>query len=253
MSFLLLSPEELEIMALTLRVATVSTLASFGPALYFAWILSRHQFPGKLVLDNVLHLPLVVPPVVIGYLLLLAFNPSGPAGAVLERFFGIRLAFNWLGASLACSIMSLPLMIRSMRLAFDAQPRYLEETAQSLGARPLAVFMYVTLPLSFQGVVVALLLGFARALGEFGATVTFAASIPGETRTLALGIYHYAQIPGQEWRALRLTILALVIAFIALWLSYWQGAESRSGSGGGGRRGFRRGLGRRFGRLRRRP
>ena len=211
-----LTPEELTAIALSLRVATVATLVSLPFAVFFAMVLARARFPGISILDGILHLPLVMPPVVTGFLLLLLFGRKGPIGAFLESTLGIVLAFRWTGAALAAGIMGFPLFVRAIRLSVEAVDRRLEDAAATLGARPVRVFFTVTLPLILPGVIAGLVLAFARALGEFGATITFVGNIPGVTQTIPSAIYTYTQVPGGDLPALRLTAISVVIAFAAL-------------------------------------
>ena len=214
-----LTPEEWEAIHLSLRVATVATLASVPFAIAVAWLLARRQFPGRAVLDGIVHLPLVMPPVVTGYLLLLAFGRRGPIGAFLENTFGIVLAFRWTGAALAAAIMGFPLLVRAVRLSIEAIDPGLEQAAATLGANRVIVFLTISLPLMLPGILAGSVLAFARALGEFGATITFVGNIPGVTQTIPTAIYTYTQVPGGETAALRLTFIAIAIAFSALLLS----------------------------------
>ncbi len=217
----MLTAAEFEILRLSLKVAFWSMLASLPVALGLALVLARAQFPGKTLLDGIVHLPLVLPPVVIGYLLLIAFGRKGPIGAFLEEQFGIVFAFRWTGAALASAVMGLPLAVRAMRQSIEAVDRRLEAAAATLGAGPLAVFATVTLPLVVPGILNGMLLAFARSLGEFGATITFVSNIPGETQTLPLAIYGLTQVPGGDAQALRLCVLAVVLSLGALVLSEW--------------------------------
>jgi molybdate transport system permease protein len=211
-----LTPDELTAIALSLRVATVATLVALPFAVFFAMVLARARFPGISILDGIIHLPLVMPPVVTGFLLLLLFGRRGPIGAFLESTFGIVLAFRWTGAALAAGIMGFPLFVRAIRLSVEAVDRRLEDAAATLGANRLRVFLTVTLPLILPGVIAGLVLAFARALGEFGATITFVGNIPGVTQTIPSAIYTYTQVPGGDLPALRLTAISVVIAFAAL-------------------------------------
>lgn len=211
-----LTPTEWEAIRLSLRIAFVAMLASVPFGIAVALLLARVRFPGRTLVDGIVHLPLVMPPVVTGYLLLLLFGRRGPIGTWLENTFGIVLAFRWTGAALACAIMGFPLMVRAMRLSIDAIDRRLEAAAATLGARRLAVFATVTLPLMLPGILAGMVLAFARALGEFGATITFVGNIPGVTQTIPTAIYTYTQVPGGDPGALRLTAIAVVIAFSAL-------------------------------------
>lgn len=212
----LLTPAEAEALWLSFKTGAVGALISLPFGLLTAWALSRKNFPGKFALDLLVHMPLVMPPVVTGYLLLLAFGSRGPVGAWLEENLGITLAFNWKGAALAAAIMGFPLLVRALRLSFDAVDRKLEQAARTLGASPWDVFRSVTLPIIMPGLITGLLLAFARGLGEFGATITFVANIPGETQTLPIALYSALQSPGGEIRALRLLILSIVLALGAL-------------------------------------
>jgi len=210
------TPSELQALELSLKVAFWAMLGSLPLALGLAWFLSRAAVPGKILLDATVHLPLVLPPVVVGYLLLLGFGRRGPIGAFLEHSLGIVFAFRWTGAALASAVMGLPLMVRAMRQSFDAVDRGLEAAATTLGASRAWVFVSVTLPLVLPGVLTGMLLGFARSLGEFGATITFVSNIPGETQTLPLAIYAFTQVPGGEGAAARLCVLAVALSFAAL-------------------------------------
>ena len=191
-----LSPAETTALLLSLKVAFWSVAASLPFAVALAWVLSRLSFPGKSLFDAVVHLPLVLPPVVVGYFLLLAFGRRGAVGAFLEEYLGITFIFRWTGAALACAVMGLPLMVRAVRQSLDAVDRGLEAAAATLGASPFWVFASVTLPLILPGILTGMLLSFARSLGEFGATITFVSNIPGETQTLPLAIYAFTQVPG---------------------------------------------------------
>ena len=205
------TPEELAALGLSLKVSLWATLLSLPLAVAMAWLLARREFAGKAVLSALVHLPLVLPPVVTGYLLLLAFGRQGWLGGVLDSV-GIVLAFRWTGAALAAAIMGFPLMVRAIRLGFEAVDPRLEEAAATLGAPRAQVFVTVTLPLIAPALLAGAVLGFAKAMGEFGATITFVANIPGETRTLPSAIYTYLQVPGGEAAALRLLSLSLVVA-----------------------------------------
>ena len=197
-------------------------MAATLPIAYaLAWLLARRTFPGKLLLDALIHLPLVIPPVVTGWLLLLAFGRNGPVGAFLEQAFGVGLVFRWTGAALAAGVMALPLMVRAMRLSIEAVDRRLVEAARSLGAGRWRAFRTIALPLSLPGILAGMVLGFARSVGEFGATITFAANIPGETRTLPLAIYTLLQTPGGELAVTRLAIVSVLLSFAALVASEW--------------------------------
>jgi molybdate transport system permease protein len=214
-----LTPEEMVAIRLSLRVATVAVVASLPVAIAVAYLLSRARFRGKILLDGLVHMPLVLPPVVTGYVLLILFGRRGPLGAFLEQTFGIVLSFRWTGAALAAAVMSFPLMVRAIRLALDAIDRRSEEAAATLGASPLWVFATVTMPLAIPGIAAGTVLAFAKALGEFGATITFVSNIPGETQTIPAAIYTYTQTPGGEAGAFRLSLVAVAIAFAALIVS----------------------------------
>jgi molybdate transport system permease protein len=219
MGWMSLSAEEWTAVALSLRVALVATLASLPLGVLTALALARGRFPGKTLLDGLVHLPLVLPPVVTGYALLLLFGRKGPVGAFLEQGLGVVLAFRWTGAALAAAVMGFPLMVRAIRLAIEAVDPGLERAAGTLGAGPVTVFLTVTLPLALPGVLAGAVLGFAKALGEFGATITFVSAIPGETQTIPAAIYAFTQIPGGDAGALRLSLVAAAIALGALVLS----------------------------------
>jgi molybdate transport system permease protein len=211
-----LTPEEWEAIHLSLRIASVAMIGSLPFGIFMAWLLARVSFPGRAIVDGIVHLPLVMPPVVTGYLLLLAFGRRGPIGQFLDNTFGIVLAFNWTGAALAAAIMGFPLLVRAIRLSIEAIDPGLESAASTLGANRFLVFLSITLPLMLPGILAGAVLAFARALGEFGATITFVGNIPGVTQTIPTAIYTYTQVPGGETAALRLTIIAIAIAFAAL-------------------------------------
>lgn len=204
------------VLALSLRVAVAAVLGALPLACGLAWVLSRMRFPGKALLDALVHLPLVTPPVVVGWLLLGLLAPAAPVGGWLHDVFGVDLMFRWTGAAVAAGVMALPLMVRAIRLSFDGVDPRLESAARSLGAGPMRVFWTISAPLAAPGVIAALVLGFARALGEFGATIAFVSNIPGETRTLSLAIYSALQAPGGEGAAARLAILSILVSLIAL-------------------------------------
>ena len=216
-----LSPDDWIAIELSLRIALVATLGGLPFAVAIAWVLARKRFPGRLALDALVHLPLVLPPVVTGFVLLALLGRRGPLGIVLHDWFGITLAFRWTGAAVAGAIMSFPLMVRPIRLAFEGIDPKLERAAGSLGANAIWRFALVTLPLALPGVLVGALLGFAKALGEFGATITFVSNIPGETRTIAAAIWTYVQSPDGDAPAMRLAIVSAIIAVAALGLSEW--------------------------------
>jgi molybdate transport system permease protein len=210
------SAADLAIVGLSLKVACVGTLASVPFAIVIALVLARGRFWGRGVLNAIVHLPLVMPPVVTGYLLLRLFGRRGPIGSMLEQLFGVVFAFRWTGAALAAAVMGFPLMVRAIRLAIEQIDRRLEDAAASLGASPWWTIATVTLPLALPGVLSGLMLAFAKALGEFGATVTFVSNIPGETRTLALAIYTYTQTPDGDAHVWRLATLSIIVSFAAL-------------------------------------
>jgi molybdate transport system permease protein len=212
----MLTAEEWGIVALSLKVSGVAILLALPIAFGFAWLLARGRFPGKVLLDALVHLPLVLPPVVTGWMLLLAFGARGPAGHFLAEFLGITFMFRWTGAALAAAVMALPLMVRAMRLSIEAVDRRLEGAARTLGAGPWRTFLTVTLPLTMPGVLAGLVLGFARSIGEFGATITFVSNIPGETQTLPLAIYAALQVPGTESGVVRLAVISVLLSLAAL-------------------------------------
>ncbi|MGO4111974.1 molybdate ABC transporter permease subunit [Rhizobium ruizarguesonis] len=216
MDMLGLSNEEWTAILLSLRVSIVAMLASLPFGILVALVLARGRFWGKSVLNGVVHLPLILPPVVTGFLLLILFGRRGPIGNLLDQYFGIVLSFRWTGAALACAVMAFPLMVRSIRLSIEAIDRKLEEAAGTLGAGPVWVFLTVTLPLTLPGIIAGMILSFAKAMGEFGATITFVSNIPGETQTLSSAIYTFTQVPGGDAGALRLTLVAVVISMAAL-------------------------------------
>jgi len=203
---------------LSLKVATVAMIASLPVALAVAWLLARREFWGKSLLNGLVHLPLVMPPVVTGYLLLLAFGTRGPIGAFLEQF-GIVFAFRWTGAALACAVMAFPLMVRAIRLSIESVDRKLEAAAATLGANPAWSLLTITLPLILPGIIAGMILCFAKAMGEFGATITFVSNIPGETQTVPSAIYSLIQVPGGDAGALRLTAISVAISLAALLVS----------------------------------
>jgi molybdate transport system permease protein len=211
---------ELEILALSLKVALWGLVGSLPPAIAVAFVLARKRFPGKTLFDAAVHLPLVLPPVVVGFALLVVLGTQGPIGRLLESL-GIVFAFRWTGAALAAAIMGFPLLVRAIRLAMEAIDPRIELAARTLGASRTRVFFTITLPLAASGVITGSLLAFARALGEFGATITFVSNIPGETQTLPLAIYTFTQVPGQDLQALRLSIVSVLLSLAALALSEW--------------------------------
>lgn len=214
-----LSPNETTALLLSLRVSLVATLASLPIGIIVALVLARGRFPGHGLLNGLVHLPLILPPVVTGYLLLLTFGRQGWVGAALWDWFGFTFAFRWTGAALAAAVMAFPLMVRAIRLAIEAVDPRLEEAAGTLGASRLAVFRTVTLPLILPGIIAGAVLAFAKAMGEFGATITFVANIPGETQTLPTAIYSFLQVPGGDGAALRLVVISVAVAMVALILS----------------------------------
>jgi molybdate transport system permease protein len=216
-----LSAAEWTAVRLSLRVSLWAMGASLPAGILVAWALARGRFAGKTVLDAVVHLPLVLPPVVTGYMLLLSFGRQGPLGRFFAETFGLVFAFRWTGAALASAVMGFPLMVRAIRLSIEAVDRGLEDAAGTLGANSAWTFCLVTLPLALPGVVAGMVLSFAKAMGEFGATITFVSNIPGETQTLPTAIYTYTQVPGGDAGALRLTLISIVISLGALLVSEW--------------------------------
>jgi molybdate transport system permease protein len=214
-----IGPEEWEVVRLSLKVSAVAVGGCLPLAFALAWVLARGRFHGKVLLDALVHLPLVLPPVVTGWMLLLAFGPEGPAGRWLEQSLGLTFMFRWTGAALAAAVMALPLMVRAMRLSIEAVDLRLEAAAMTLGASRWRVFRTVTLPLALPGVVAGAVLGFARSLGEFGATITFVSNIPGETRTLPIAIYSALQVPGAEAEVTRLAVISVLLSLGALVVS----------------------------------
>jgi len=216
-----LTPDEWIAVQLSLRIAIVATVMALPFGVVMAWVLARKNFWGKALLDGLVHLPLVLPPVVTGYLLLLSFGRKGPIGSFLAETFGIVFSFRWTGAALACGIMGFPLLVRAVRLSFEAIDRRLEDAASTLGASRAWAFITITLPLALPGIIAGMVLCFAKALGEFGATITFVSNIPGETQTISAAIYTFTQVPGGDAAAGRLVIVAIVIALAALVASEW--------------------------------
>ena len=217
--WLRLSPEEWTAVRLSLIVATTAMIASLPLGLAVGLLLARGRFWGKSLLDAIVHMPLILPPVVTGYLLLVGFGRRGPIGQFLYDWFGIVLSFRWTGAALACAVMGFPLMVRAIRLSIEAVDRKLESAAGTLGASPIWVFLVVTLPLCLPGIIAGMILCFAKAMGEFGATITFVSNIPGETQTLPSAIYTFTQVPGGDAGALRLTLISIAISVAALFFS----------------------------------
>jgi len=218
-----LTPDEWRAVALSLRVSLVATVVSIPLGVFVAYALARWRFPGRQLLNGLVHLPLVLPPVVTGYLLLLTFGRTGWIGAFLDRWFGLVFAFRWTGAALAAAIMAFPLMVRAIRLTIEAVDPKLEAAAGTLGASRPMVFATITLPLILPGIVAGCVLAFAKAMGEFGATITFVSNIPGQTQTVPSAIYALLQAPGGEEAAGRLVVIAVVVAMGALLLSEWIG------------------------------
>jgi molybdate transport system permease protein len=216
-----MSDTELGIILLSLKVAFFSVALSLPVAILVAYLLARFDFPGKTLLDAVIHLPLVLPPVVVGFALLLLFGKHGPLGAWLNDWFGIVVAFRWTGAALASAIMGFPLMVRAIRLSISSIDTRLETVARTLGGSRTWVFLSITLPLALPGLITGVLLSFARSLGEFGATITFVSNIPGETETLPLAIYTFVQSPGGDAQAIRLSLIAVLLSIAALVASEW--------------------------------
>ena len=216
-----LSPSEWQAVILSLRVSFWATLVSLPLGIFIAYALARWHFPGKQLVNGLVHLPLILPPVVTGYLLLLTFGRRGPVGEFLESWFGIVFAFRWTGAALAAGVMAFPLMVRAIRLAIEAVDPKLEQAASTLGASRSWVFLTGTLPLILPGIIAGAILAFAKAMGEFGATITFVSNIPGQTQTLPSAIYTFLQVPGGEDDAARLVLVAILVAMAALLLSEW--------------------------------
>jgi molybdate transport system permease protein len=216
-----LSPQEWTAVALSLRIATVSTLVALPFGIAVATLLARKDFWGKSLLDAIVYLPLVLPPVVTGYLLLITLGRRAPVGAFLADHFGIVFSFRWTGAALACGVMAFPLMVRAIRLSIEAIDRRLEDAAATLGANRTWLFLTITLPLALPGIIAGMMLAFARALGEFGATITFVSNIPGETQTISAAIYTLTQVPGGDAAALSLVIVSIIISLAALIASEW--------------------------------
>jgi molybdate transport system permease protein len=214
-----LSPQEWTAVALSLKVAFWATLLSLPVGIAVALALARGNFPGKQLLNGLVHLPLILPPVVTGYLLLIAFGRQGAIGSLLDKWFGVVLAFRWTGAVLAAAVMAFPLMVRAIRLAIEAVDPKLEQAASTLGANRFWTFMFVTLPLILPGIIAGSILAFAKAMGEFGATITFVANIPGETQTLPSAVYAFLQVPGGEASAVRLIAVSIIVAIAALAVS----------------------------------
>lgn len=227
-----LSPAEWQAVALSLRVSFWATVVSLPLGIFVAYALARWSFPGKQLLNGLVHLPLILPPVVTGYLLLITFGRRGFVGQFLDEWFGIVFAFRWTGAALAAGVMAFPLMVRAIRLAIEAVDPKLEQAAGTLGASRVWVFLTVTLPLCLPGIVAGSILAFAKAMGEFGATITFVSNIPGQTQTLPSAIYTFLQVPGGQEDAARLVLVAIAVAMGALLLSEWVGRSVARRIGG---------------------
>lgn len=231
LDWLALSDEEWTAIHLSLRISGIAMLVSLPFGILVALALARGKFWGKSILNGIVHLPLILPPVVTGFILLVLFGRRGVIGAFLDQYFGIVLSFRWTGAALACGVMGFPLMVRSIRLSIEAVDTKLEEAAGTLGASPIWVFLTVTLPLILPGIIAGAILSFAKAMGEFGATITFVSNIPGETQTLSAAIYTFTQVPGGDAGALRLTIVAVIISMAALlaseFMAYMVGKRTR--------------------------
>ncbi|SFN48915.1 molybdate ABC transporter permease subunit [Xenorhabdus japonica] len=217
----MLSEYEWQAILLSLKISGIAVLFSLPFGILMAWMLARCQFFGKSLLDSIIHLPLVLPPVVVGYLLLISMGRRGVIGEFLYDWLGVSFVFNWIGAALASAVVAFPLMVRAIRLSLESIDRRLEQAARTLGANSLKVFFTITLPLSLPGIIVGAVLAFARSLGEFGATITFVSNIPGETRTIPLAMYTLIETPGAETAAARLCVIAIALALISLMLSEW--------------------------------
>ena len=216
-----LSDYEMTALLLSLRVAGFTVLWLLPCGLILGWLLARKEFFGKGLLDSIIHLPMVLPPVVVGYLLLISMGKQGFIGHWFESWFGVTFSFSWRGAVLACSVIALPLMVRSIRLSIENVDTKLEQAARTLGASPLKVFFTITLPLTIPGIITGVMLSFARSLGEFGATISFVSNIPGETQTIPLAMYNFLETPGAEMDAARLCVVSIVIALVSLFISEW--------------------------------
>lgn len=218
---MILTQYEWQVLLLSLKIAGVAILLSLPVSIFVAWILARCQFWGKALFDGIVHLPLVLPPVALGYLLLVTMGRRGIVGQWLYQYLGINFSFNWKGAALASAVVAFPLVVRSIRLAIESIDLRLEHVARTLGASKYRVFVTITLPLAFPGILMGIVLGFARCLGEFGATITFVSNTEGETRTIPLAMYSLLQIPNGEQGAMRLCIISIVLSLIALIISEW--------------------------------
>jgi molybdate transport system permease protein len=223
-----LTPVEIEAIVLSLKVSLWAIFWSLPPAVLCAWLLARCRFPGRSALDAIIHLPLVLPPVAIGYGLLVLLGRNGPVGGVLFDTFGLTLAFTWKGAAVASAVVAFPLIVRAIRLSLESVDQRLEAAARTLGSNAADVFFTITLPLILPGIIAGAILGFARSLGEFGATITFVSNIPGETRTLPIALYNLTQVPGQEDAAFRLVVISVVVALLALAASEFLARRARA-------------------------
>lgn len=228
----MLSEYEWQAIILSLKVSTVAVIISLPFGIFMAWLLVRVRFPGKSLLDSIIHLPLVLPPVVVGYLLLISMGRRGFIGEWLYDWFGFSFTFSWRGAALASAVVAFPLMVRAIRLALEAVDQRMEQAARTLGASPMRVFFTITLPLSMPGIIAGIVLAFARSLGEFGATITFVSNIPGETRTIPLAMYTLIETPGAEMDAARLCVIAIILALVSLMASEWLTRWGRKRLGG---------------------
>ncbi|MEQ5348905.1 molybdate ABC transporter permease subunit [Proteus sp. WDL240414] len=228
----MLSEYEWQAIILSLKVSSVAVIISLPFGIFMAWLLVRVRFPGKSLLDSIIHLPLVLPPVVVGYLLLISMGRRGFIGEWLYNWFGFSFTFSWRGAALASAVVAFPLMVRAIRLALEAVDQRMEQAARTLGASPLRVFFTITLPLSMPGIIAGIVLAFARSLGEFGATITFVSNIPGETRTIPLAMYTLIETPGAEMDAARLCVIAIILALVSLMASEWLTRWGRKRLGG---------------------
>lgn len=228
----MLSEYEWQAIILSLKVSTVAVIISLPFGIFMAWLLVRVRFPGKSLLDSIIHLPLVLPPVVVGYLLLISMGRKGFIGEWLYNWFGFSFTFSWRGAALASAVVAFPLMVRAIRLALEAVDQRMEQAARTLGASPLRGFFTITLPLSMPGIIAGVVLAFARSLGEFGATITFVSNIPGETRTIPLAMYTLIETPGAEMDAARLCVIAIILALVSLMASEWLTRWGRKRLGG---------------------
>ncbi|MGA4656824.1 molybdate ABC transporter permease subunit [Proteus terrae] len=228
----MLSEYEWQAIILSLKVSTIAVMISLPFGIFMAWLLVRVRFPGKSLLDSIIHLPLVLPPVVVGYLLLISMGRRGFIGEWLYDWFGFSFTFSWRGAALASAVVAFPLMVRAIRLALEAVDQRMEQAARTLGASPIRVFFTITLPLSMPGIIAGIVLAFARSLGEFGATITFVSNIPGETRTIPLAMYTLIETPGAEMDAARLCVIAIILALVSLMASEWLTRWGRKRLGG---------------------